>query len=303
MKANKVEHYSVLRDESVDGLNVQKGGIYVDGTFGAGGHSRLILDRLGDGILYGFDQDLSVLKAAYEDSRLRLRHNNFADMADVLKADGVDQVDGVLLDLGVSSMHLDEGDRGFSYRQEAILDMRMNQNAGLTARQVINQYSLEDLWYMFSDYGEIRNSKKLAEALVENRKYKPIESTMDLSHIAEQNAIGNKMRYLSQVFQAIRIEVNDEMGVLKRFLHRLPDMVAEGGRVAIISFHSLEDRLVKNYFKHGSVDREMPQDNYENSMKKWHAMTRKPITPGPAEMAENIRSRSAKLRIGQRVGL
>ncbi|HLU92755.1 MAG TPA: 16S rRNA (cytosine(1402)-N(4))-methyltransferase RsmH [Membranihabitans sp.] len=294
-------HYSVLKEESIDGLNIREGGIYVDGTFGAGGHSRMILEKLGDGILYGFDQDLSVLQAAYQDSRLTLRHNNFADMADVLKADGIEAVDGVLLDLGVSSMQFDEGDRGFSYRHGARLDMRMNQNANLTAQQVVNGYSMEELWYMFSDYGEIRNSRKLAEILVESRKLRKIDTTTDLSALAEQIAVGNKMRYLSQVFQAIRIEVNDEMGVLKRFLNRLPEMVAVGGRVAIISFHSLEDRLVKNYFKYGSVDREMPQDDYGNPIRKWHTITRKPITPGPAEMEENVRSRSAKLRIAERL--
>lgn len=294
-------HYSVLKEESIDGLNIREGGIYVDGTFGAGGHSRMILEKLGDGILYGFDQDLSVLQAAYQDSRLTLRHNNFADMADVLKADGIEAVDGVLLDLGVSSMQFDEGDRGFSYRHGARLDMRMNQNANLTAQQVVNGYSMEELWYMFSDYGEIRNSRKLAEILVESRKLRKIDTTTDLSALAEQIAVGNKMRYLSQVFQAIRIEVNDEMGVLKRFLNRLPEMVAVGGRVAIISFHSLEDRLVKNYFKYGSVDREMQQDDYGNPIRKWHTITRKPITPGPAEMEENVRSRSAKLRIAERL--
>lgn len=290
-----------MKEESIDGLNIREGGIYVDGTFGAGGHSRMILEKLGDGILYGFDQDLSVLQAAYQDSRLTLRHNNFADMADVLKADGIEAVDGVLLDLGVSSMQFDEGDRGFSYRHGARLDMRMNQNANLTAQQVVNGYSMEELWYMFSDYGEIRNSRKLAEILVESRKLRKIDTTTDLSALAEQIAVGNKMRYLSQVFQAIRIEVNDEMGVLKRFLNRLPEMVAVGGRVAIISFHSLEDRLVKNYFKYGSVDREMPQDDYGNPIRKWHTITRKPITPGPAEMEENVRSRSAKLRIAERL--
>ena len=290
-----------MKEESIDGLNIREGKIYVDGTFGAGGHSRMILEKLGDGILYGFDQDLSVLQAAYQDSRLTLRHNNFADMADVLKADGIEAVDGVLLDLGVSSMQFDEGDRGFSYRHGARLDMRMNQNANLTAQQVVNGYSMEELWYMFSDYGEIRNSRKLAEILVESRKLRKIDTTTDLSALAEQIAVGNKMRYLSQVFQAIRIEVNDEMGVLKRFLNRLPEMVAVGGRVAIISFHSLEDRLVKNYFKYGSVDREMPQDDYGNPIRKWHTITRKPITPGPAEMEENVRSRSAKLRIAERL--
>jgi len=295
-----VKHYSVLLKEAVDGLVVQEGGVYVDGTFGGGGHSRLILERLGDGILYGFDQDSSVFEGAPDDSRLRLRHNNFADMADVLRADGVTRVHGVLLDLGVSSMQFDEGDRGFSYRHAAELDMRMNQHATLTAEYVVNQYSLEDLWYMFSDYGEIRNSKKLAEALVSFRKLTPIKTTAELALVAEQNAVGSKMRYLSQVFQAIRIEVNDEMGALKSFLSRLPEMVLPGGRVAIISFHSLEDRLVKNYFKHGVVDRKKPQENYDNPNRKWHSITKKPLMPGPAERAENIRSRSAKLRIAER---
>lgn len=297
-----MEHYSVLREEAVDGLAVQEGGIYADGTFGAGGHSRLILERLGDGLLYGFDQDRAVLETAPEDPRLRLRHNNFSDMVDVLRADGIEAVHGVLLDLGVSSMQFDQGSRGFSYRHTAELDMRMNQNASLTAYQVVNQYSLEDLWYMFSDYGEIRNSKKLAESLVEHRKLAPIATTADLALIAEQNAVGPKMRYLSQVFQAIRIEVNDEVGALKRFLKRLPEVVTSGGRVAIISFHSLEDRLVKNYFKYGSVDRKVQQDNYGNPIRKWHTITKKPITPGPVERTENIRSRSAKLRIAERIG-
>lgn len=290
-----------MREEAVDGLVVKEGGVYVDGTFGAGGHSRLILEKLGDGVLYGFDQDRIVLENAPEDPRLRLRHNNFSDMADVLRADGVDAVSGVLLDLGVSSMQFDEADRGFSYRHTADLDMRMNQNATLTAYQVVNQYSLEELWYMFSDYGEIRNSKKLAESLIENRKLAPVATTADLALIAEQNAVGPKMRYLSQVFQAIRIEVNDEVGALKRFLMRLTEMVEPGGRVAIISFHSLEDRMVKNYFKYGSVDRKVQQDNYGNPIRKWHTINKKPITPGPAERAANIRSRSAKLRIAERI--
>lgn len=294
-------HFSVLRQEAIDGLNVREGGIYVDGTFGAGGHSKEILDRLGDGLLYGFDQDLSVLKNAYVDSRLRLRHNNFADMVDVLKADGVEGIDGVLVDLGVSSMQFDEGDRGFSYRYTAPLDMRMNQNASLTAFQVVNQYPMEQLWHMFSDYGEIRNSRKLAEAVVEYRKVRPIDTTSELASIAEANAIGNKMRYLSQVFQAIRIEVNDEVGALKRFLHRLPEMVVDGGRVVVISFHSLEDRLVKNYFKNSSFDRQTLQDNYGNPLRKWRTITKKPVTPGSAELKQNVRSRSAKMRVGEKM--
>ncbi len=294
-------HFSVLKQEAIDGMDIRKGGVYVDGTFGAGGHSREILARLGDGVLYGFDQDITVLEAAYEDPRLRLRHNNFADMADVIKADGISEVDGVLVDLGVSSMQFDEGDRGFSYRYIAPLDMRMNQEARITARHVVNSYSMEELWHLFSDYGEIRNSKSLAEALVESRNVRPVETTMDLTTIAESKAVGNKMRYLSQVFQAIRIEVNNEVGVLKKFLTRLPEMVAVNGRVVVISFHSLEDRLVKNYFKRGSFDRHEVQDSFGKPLRKWRMVTKKPVVPGSEEIAQNKRSRSAKMRIGERL--
>ncbi|MBY5957551.1 16S rRNA (cytosine(1402)-N(4))-methyltransferase RsmH [Membranicola marinus] len=297
-----MSHFSVLREEAVSGLRIREGGVYVDGTFGAGGHSREILGQLGGGVLYGFDQDLSVLQAAYDDSRLRLRHNNFADMVDVLKADGIGSVDGVLVDLGVSSMQFDQGERGFSYRFSAPLDMRMNQNAARTARQVLNDYSMEQLWYMFSDYGEIRNSKNLAEAVVDARKVRPIETTLDLVAIAESNARGSKMRYLSQVFQAVRIEVNDEMGVLKKFLKQLPEIVAVGGRVVVISFHSLEDRLVKNYLKHGSFDRQEIKDSYGKSIRHWRMITKKPVLPDSEEVKQNSRSRSAKMRIGERLG-
>lgn len=296
-----MNHYSVLKQEAIDGLNIKPDGIYVDGTFGAGGHSLEILENLKGGVLYGFDQDISVLLKAFEDSRLRLRHNNFADMADVLKADGVDKVEGVLVDLGVSSMQIDEGDRGFSYRTSAPLDMRMNRNASLTAKSVLNDYDVEKLWYMFSDYGEIRNSKSLAEAVVEYRNRRPLETTQDLAEIAEANAVGSRIRYLSQVFQSVRIEVNDELGALKRFLERLPEIMAENGRVVVISFHSLEDRIVKNYFKYGSLDRQMPQDNYGRPQRKWQMITKKPVTPGPDELKQNVRSRSAKMRIGERI--
>ena len=296
-----MNHYSVLKQEAIDGLNIKPDGIYVDGTFGAGGHSLEILENLKGGVLYGFDQDISVLLKAFEDSRLRLRHNNFADMADVLKADGVDKVEGVLVDLGVSSMQIDEGDRGFSYRTSAPLDMRMNRNASLTAKSVLNDYDVEKLWYLFSDYGEIRNSKSLAEAVVEYRNRRPLETTQDLTEIAEANAVGSRIRYLSQVFQSVRIEVNDELGALKRFLERLPEIMAENGRVVVISFHSLEDRIVKNYFKYGSLDRQMPQDNYGHPQRKWQMITKKPVTPGPDELKQNVRSRSAKMRIGERI--
>lgn len=296
-----MRHFSVLKEDAVDALLIKEGGVYVDGTFGAGGHSQEILSRMRNGVLYGFDQDLTVLKGAFADPRLRLRHNNFVDMVDVLKADGVTEVDGVLVDLGVSSMQFDQAERGFSYRFSARLDMRMNQEASRTAEVVVNEYPMERLWSLFSEYGEIRNSKSLAEAIVAERKVRRIETTRDLALIAERMAIGNKMRYLSQLFQAIRIEVNDEVGVLKSFLLRLEEVVRVGGRVVVISFHSLEDRVVKTFFKHGGFDREETKDKYGNSLNIFRMVTRKPIVPGKEELKKNVRSRSAKMRVGERI--
>lgn len=296
-----MKHESVMLEEAVDGLAIRGEGVYVDGTFGAGGHSREILKRLTTGVLYGMDRDLRVLQAAQEDDHLRLRHNNFSDMADVLRADGVREVDGVLLDLGVSSMQFDEADRGFSYRFPAELDMRMNQQASLSAQDVLQQYSEEELWYMFSDYGEIRNAKSLAKCVVENRRRKKIQTTEDLIFIASQRSVGNKMRYLSQVFQAIRMEVNDEVGELKKFLKRLPEFVKPGGRVVIISFHSLEDRLVKNYFRHGNAEGAVKTDFYGETVKQFEMLTKKLVTASEEEILQNKRSRSAKMRIGVRM--
>jgi len=275
--------------------------VYVDGTYGAGGHSSEILNRLTIGVLYGFDRDLSVLVAAKADRRLRLRHNNFSDMADVLRADGVDQVDGVLVDLGVSSMQFDEADRGFSYRFPSELDMRMNQGAGLSAQEVLNEYPEERLWYMFSDYGEIRNSKSLARSIVEYRRRKKIQTTEDLVFIASQKVVGNKMRYLSQVFQSIRMEVNDEIGELQKFLERLSEFVKVGGRVVVISFHSLEDRMVKNFFRRGNVDGVIERGVYGKLDLDFEMITRKPLMASGEEIKRNKRSRSAKMRIAKRI--
>ena len=296
-----MKHESVMLEEAVEGLAIEETGVYVDGTFGAGGHSHEILNRLTSGVLYGLDRDLQVLQNAEKNERLRLRHNNFSDMADVLRADGIQFVNGVLLDLGVSSMQFDEADRGFSYRFPAELDMRMNQQAVLSAQEVLQQYSEEKLWYMFSDFGEIRNAKSLARFIVENRQRKKIQTTEDLIFIASQRSVGNKMRYLSQVFQAIRMEVNDEIGELKRFLESLPEFVKPGGRVVIISFHSLEDRLVKNYFRHGNVDGKVEKGFYGQVERPFEMLTKKPLVPSEKEIKHNKRSRSAKMRIGKRM--
>lgn len=296
-----MKHVPVMLDEAIEGLQIREDGVYVDGTFGAGGHSGEILKRLTSGVLYGFDRDLSVLKAAQTDERLRLRHNNFSDMADVLRADGIEQVDGVLVDLGVSSMQFDEADRGFSYRFPSELDMRMNQRAGLSAQDVLHEYSEERLWYMFSDYGEIRNSKSLARSIVEYRRRKKIETTEDLVFIASQKSVGNKMRYLSQVFQAIRMEVNDEIGELQRFLERLNEFVRVGGRVVIITFHSLEDRMVKNFFRRGNTDGVVERGIYGRLELDFEMITRKPLMASEEEIKNNKRSRSAKMRIAKRI--
>lgn len=296
-----MKHFPVMLREAVDGLKVQPDGIYVDGTFGAGGHSREILSRLDGGLLYGFDRDPSALEAATPDPRLRLRHNNFSDMTDVLRADGITAVDGVLLDLGVSSMQFDEGERGFSYRFSADLDMRMNPESAFNALEVIRKYPAEDLQEIFSAYGEIRNAKTLAEAVVKERELRQIRTTKDLELLVLPYAFGNKMRYLSQVFQAVRMEVNQEIRELKLTLQRLEEVLKPGGRIVVITFHSLEDRLVKSFLKHGSFDNKPLMDEYGRKQASFKMLTKKPVLPGEKELRENKRSRSAKLRIGERL--
>ncbi|GAA5220926.1 16S rRNA (cytosine(1402)-N(4))-methyltransferase RsmH [Membranihabitans marinus] len=297
-----MRHESVLLKELVDGVVLDLQGLYVDVTFGAGGHSFELLSRLKEGgRLYGFDRDINELSKAREDERLVLRHNNFSDFGRVLRAEGVGLVDGVMADLGVSSMQFDESDRGFSYRSSAKLDMRMNRRAKMDAAEVLNTYSMEQLWYMFSDFGEIKNAKTLAGGIVAARALKSITLTGDLMLVAEQYSYGNKFRYLSQVFQAVRMEVNDEMGELYRFLSQLSDVVKVGGRVGIITFHSLEDRAVKRFFKTGSVEGQVKEDDYGRSLRPFKVVNKKPILPSAEEISQNVRSRSAKLRIAERI--
>lgn len=295
-------HVPVMPKESLEGLAIDKNGIYVDATFGGGGHSRLILEQLGDkGRLIGFDQDKDALPNVPEDERFTFVQHNFRYLRRFLKLYGIRQVDGILADLGVSSHQLDEGSRGFSYRFDHELDMRMNQSEGQTAADVINTYQEADLLRIFSEYGEVRNSKTLAAGLVQARQGKKLRSVADLLAAVDPHVRGTRWKYLSQVFQALRIEVNDEMGALTDFLEQSLEVLKPGGRLVIIAYHSLEDRLAKNFLRSGNLKGEQEKDFYGNINRPFTILTKKALLPTPEEIAENPRSRSAKLRIGEKI--
>lgn len=305
MKEDKSEvhyHTSVLLHESINGLAIKPNGIYVDATFGGGGHSEEILKQLGEGgKLFGFDQDEDAVKNALDDNRFTLVQANFRELKRFLRLHDALPVDGILADLGVSSWQFDTAERGFSYRFDGPLDMRMNRLAEKTAADVLNGHSAEQLQNMFSEYGEVRNSKTLANAIVEVRAQKKFETIADLRSICEANQAGEKHKYLAQVFQAIRIEVNDELGALKSLLEQSAEVLASGGRLAVITFHSLEDRLVKNYMKHGSFGDEPVKDFFGNIERKFKVITKKPVEASEKEQKENSRSRSAKLRVAEKI--
>lgn len=295
-------HTSVLLHESIGGLAIKPNGIYVDATFGGGGHSKEILKQLGgQGKLFGFDQDEDAAKNAPDDNRFALIKANFSELKRFLRMHDALPVDGILADLGVSSWQFDTAERGFSYRFDGPLDMRMNRLAEKTAADVLNDYSAEQLQKMFSEYGEVRNSKTLAVAIVDSRAQKEFEVIADLLSICEANQMGEKHKYLAQVFQAIRIEVNDELGALKSLLEQSAEVLTSGGRLAVITFHSLEDRLVKNYMKHGSFGDEPVKDFFGNIERKFKVITKKPIEASEKEQKENSRSRSAKLRVAEKI--
>jgi len=300
-----VYHESVLLHESVDYLGIAPGGIYVDATFGGGGHSKLILEKLnGSGQLYAFDQDVDAMRNIEQPEFSNARNftfvqSNFRHLKRQLRAEGVrpGTVQGILADLGVSSHQLDTAARGFSYRFEAALDMRMNTQDGATAADVLNTYNAEALQRVFSELGEVRNSKTLAYAIINRRQQTPFVTTGDLVELCGKNLMGERMRYLSQVFQALRMEVNDELGVLAIFLEESYEMLATGGRLAIITFHSLEDRMVKNYLKTGNLQGEPNKDFYGNIERPWELLTKKPLEPSDEETSKNNRARSSKLRV------
>jgi 16S rRNA (cytosine1402-N4)-methyltransferase len=300
-------HTSVLLNESIDCLQVTPGGIYVDATFGGGGHSRLILEKLnGTGHLFAFDQDLDAKKNADTDffkaqENFTFVHSNFRMIKRQLRAEGIKPgiVNGILADLGVSSHQLDSAERGFSYRFDAALDMRMNVQEGATAADVLNQYTAKELQRVLSELGEVRNAKTLSEAIVKTRDNQAFRTTKELLSLCEKMFMGDRMRYYSQVFQALRMEVNAELAALEEFLQGSLEMLAPEGRLAVITFHSLEDRMVKNFLKTGNVAGEMKKDFYGNIERPWELLTKKAIEPGEAELKSNNRARSSKLRVGR----
>ncbi len=294
-------HDPVLLKESIDALNIKEDGTYVDATYGGGGHSSLILQKLGaKGHLFGFDQDEDVLPNVSENERFTFIHHNFIYLKRFLKLNGVVQVDGILADLGVSSYQLDNADRGFSFRFDADLDMRMNQQGEITAAEILNNYDLKALQNVFSLYGEVRNAKTLVNAIGTERRKKPIKTINDFLQILGPLIRGNRNRYLAQVFQALRIEVNDEIGALKTFLEDAKEVLKPGGIIVVISYHSLEDRVVKNFLKFGNFEGEVVKDFYGNIERPFILITKKAVAPSEEELKTNPRSRSAKMRVGKK---
>ena len=295
-------HNAVLLKETVDGLNIKPDGVYVDVTFGGGGHSREILSRLGpNGKLYAFDQDKDALSNTIEDDRFVLINENFRYIKRFLRFYGVKEVDGVLADFGVSSHQFDVAERGFSTRFEAKLDMRMNQNSKLSAFEVINNYEEEQLRAVLYQYGELRQAPAMARVIVSERKAAPIETSEQLKEVLKQFLNHRKEnKVLAQIFQAIRIEVNQEIEVLKELLLQMPEILKVGGRLSFISYHSLEDRLVKRFIRNGLFEGEPERDvfgNFEVPLKK----VGKLIVPSESEIKNNNRARSAKLRIAEKI--
>jgi 16S rRNA (cytosine1402-N4)-methyltransferase len=299
---NEAYHIPVLLKESIDGMSIKPDGVYVDVTFGGGGHSREILSRLGEqGKLYAFDQDQDAQENTIEDSRFTLIQANFRFIKRFLKLEGVKEVDAILGDFGVSSHQFDEGERGFSIRFDAELDMRMDQQSGVSASELINTYTEEQISQLLWQYGEIKMSRKLAKAIVEERTVKPIQSTSELNALLTPFFPPTKVnKFLAQVYQAIRIEVNQEMEVLKEFLLQTPELIKKGGRLSLISYHSLEDRLVKRFIRDGKFSGAPEKDFYGNMLVPFRKVG-KLITPSQTEMRQNTRSRSAKLRIGEKL--
>jgi 16S rRNA (cytosine1402-N4)-methyltransferase len=294
-------HQPVLLNESIEGLNIDPDGIYVDATYGGGGHSQSILQQLNHGKLIAFDQDIEAESNVVNDDRLSFIRHNFRYMKNFLKYTGFIPVDGILADLGVSSHHLNAPERGFSFRFDAPLDMRMNQNTKLTAQYVINHYQAGQLDYILKNYGEIRRTRSVVNAILEKRSENKISSVNELVNALEP-FIPKKTRnkFLAQVFQALRIEVNQEIRNLKSFLKQSLELLRPGGRIAVISYHSIEDRVVKNFFKTGNFEGKLEKDFYGNTRSPFNLVNRKIITPGEEEIKRNNRARSAKLRIAEK---
>jgi 16S rRNA (cytosine1402-N4)-methyltransferase len=295
-------HVPVLLQESVDGLDIKPDGIYVDVTFGGGGHSREILSRIGkNGHLYSFDQDEDAEKNILNDNRFTFVRSNFRYLRNWMRYYGVEHIDGLLADLGVSSHHFDDETRGFSFRFDAPLDMRMNKRSGMTAAEILNNYDEEQLADIFYIYGELKNGRKVASAIIKARNSKAIETTGDLMQITESLFPREReKKETAKLFQALRIEVNHEMEALKEMLYGAQEVLREGGRLSVITYHSLEDRIVKNIMKAGNAEGKVNQDFFGRTVAPFRQISNKVIVPSEEEQLRNPRSRSAKLRIAER---
>ncbi len=304
METNNTIHYHipVMLTECLEGLNIRPDGIYIDVTFGGGGHSRAIFSKLSsEGKLIAFDQDPDALANVWEADNFQLIPSNFAFLKNYLRSLGIDKVDGILADLGVSSHQFDEGKRGFSIRTNDPLDMRMNQNGAFSAMNVVNEYEEEQLIKILRKYGEVTSPGKVAGTICRGRQATPIKTTGELIAVLQKIAPKFKEhKFFAQVFQAIRMEVNNELDVLEKFLLQTAEVLKPGGRLVVMSYHSLEDRLVKNYMKRGNLDGSIEKDFFGNILKPFSDVTRKPISPTEEEMELNSRARSAKLRIAER---
>lgn len=294
-------HVPVLLEECIDGLNIKQDGKYVDATFGGGGHSKAILKRLKEGKLYGFDQDADAAHNAIKDERFIFINQNFRHLKKMMRIQGVSQADGILADLGISSYQVDTADRGFSHRFTGSLDMRMDKNLQLTAEDVVNSYDQQQLQKVFGEYGEVRNARTLAQAITAARNENEIETIEHFMEVISPLIKGNRHRYLSQVFQALRIEVNDELNALREFLEQSMEVLKSGGRLVVISYHSLEDRIVKNFIRFGNITGEPKKDFFGQEEKHFKVINKKPIEPGEEEIKRNPRARSARLRIAEKI--
>jgi 16S rRNA (cytosine1402-N4)-methyltransferase len=303
-ESNPAYHIPVLLSEAMDGLNIRANGVYVDCTFGGGGHSAQILSHLNkDGRLYAFDQDADAKRNSLDDERFVFVPHNFRHLLRFLRLHHVTEVDGVLADLGVSSHQFDEPGRGFSIRLEANLDMRMDKRQTLTAEIILNTYAEEKLQEMFSSYGEVTNSKTLAKTIIHLRNKTPFRTINGFKQATADLVKGNPNKYYAQVFQALRLEVNEEMSALREMLEQVPALLKPGGRIAVISFHSLEDRIVKHFFKSGRFDEKEEKDVFGISkfVTPFRIITKKPIVPTIQELKLNPRARSARMRIAEKI--
>ena len=298
-----IYHIPALLDECINGLNIKSDGVYADVTFGGGGHSRAIMSKLGEnGRLLGFDQDIDALCNKLDDSRFTFVHGNFSFLKNFVRYYGIDALDGILADLGVSFHHFDDGERGFSFRQDSRLDMRMNQKATVDAATVLATYSEEQLASVLYLYGELKQSRRMASAIVKARSEGDIDTTARLTQVVMPFIRkSQEKKELAQVFQALRIEVNHEIDALKSMLQQSLQVLKPGGRLVVITYHSLEDRLVKNFMRSGNVEGKIEKDFYGRVNTPWRLVNNKVITASDEEVERNPRSRSAKLRIAEKI--